>query len=371
MPDSELFIIPSEGGEARRLRANTPRMNSWHSFSSNGRWLVFSSKANTPYTQLFLTHIDAEGRSTPPVVLERFTGSDRAANIPEFVPIASDAIAKIEEQFLDAYSFLRAGMANERTGNYPGAVRAYQRGLDVDPDNVELLNALGFSLFQQGKSQDAVAALEKALAVDPKHAKAHNNLARASIDIGELEVAEAHYRESLAIEVQPAVVNDLGFVLERQGLPDEAVELYREALALDPELVSARFNLAASLTRRGEFAAAEREFRAALAQDPDSRTHAGLGVVLWKQGRVDDALASLDAAIAADAKNLAAYDQLGALLSEEGRLEQAVAAYRAAVTAAPTPANHRKLAQVLARLGRAAEARQQMERANALEGDAR
>jgi hypothetical protein len=61
MPDSELYIIPAEGGEARRLRANTRRMNSWHSFSSNGRWLVFSSKANTPYTQLFLTHIDEEG----------------------------------------------------------------------------------------------------------------------------------------------------------------------------------------------------------------------------------------------------------------------------------------------------------------------
>ncbi|MGH9885225.1 MAG: TolB family protein, partial [bacterium] len=52
MPDSELYIVPAQGGEARRLRANTRRMNSWHSFSSNGRWLVFSSKANTPYTQL-------------------------------------------------------------------------------------------------------------------------------------------------------------------------------------------------------------------------------------------------------------------------------------------------------------------------------
>ncbi len=30
-PDSELYIIPAAGGEARRLRANTPRMNSWHS----------------------------------------------------------------------------------------------------------------------------------------------------------------------------------------------------------------------------------------------------------------------------------------------------------------------------------------------------
>ena len=198
MPDSELYIVPAEGGEARRLRANTPLMNSWHSLSSNGRWLVFSSKANTPYTQLFLTHIDEEGRSTPPVVLERFTGSDRAANIPEFVPLPADSIAKIKEQFLDAYSFLRAGMANERTGNYPGAVRAYRRGLEVEPENVELLNSLGFSLFQQGKSQEAVDALEKALAVDPKHWKAHNNMALASIDLGELELAEAHYRESLA-----------------------------------------------------------------------------------------------------------------------------------------------------------------------------
>ena len=243
MPDSELYIIPAEGGEARRLRANTPRMNSWHSFSSNGRWLVFSSKANTPYTQLFLTHLDAEGRSTPPVVLERFTGSDRAANIPEFVPLPAGAIARIEERFLDAYSFLRAGLANERTGNYPGAVRAYRRGLAVEPENAELLNSLGFALFQQGDSKAAVAALEKAVAADPTHWKAHNNLALAAIDLGELELAEAHYRESLAIEEQPAVYNDLGTVLERQGLTEEAAAMYREALALDPESEAARANL--------------------------------------------------------------------------------------------------------------------------------
>jgi hypothetical protein len=29
-------------------------------------------------------------------------------------------------------------MANERTGNYAGAVRAYERGLAVEPANVEL-----------------------------------------------------------------------------------------------------------------------------------------------------------------------------------------------------------------------------------------
>ncbi len=128
MPDSELYIIPAEGGEARRLRANTSRMNSWHSFSSNGKWLVFSSKANTPYTQLFLTHIDEEGNSTPPVVLDRFTGEYGAANIPEFVPLPADAIAKIQEKFLDAYSFLRAGMANETDRQLPRGRKGLRSG---------------------------------------------------------------------------------------------------------------------------------------------------------------------------------------------------------------------------------------------------
>jgi Flp pilus assembly protein TadD len=297
MPDSELYIIPAGGGEARRLHANTPRMNSWHSWSSNGRWLVFSSKANTPYTQLFLTHIDEQGHSTPPVVLDRFTSEEGAANIPEFVPLPADAIAQIKEQFLDAYSFLRAGMANERTGNYPAAVRIYERGLAVDPDNVELLNAMGFSLFQQGKSAEAVVALEKALAADPKHWKSHNNMALASIDLGELELAEAHYRESLAIEPQPAIYNDLGVVLERQGLVEEATEAYGKALELDPALASAHYNLGTSLARGGELAEAEKHLRDAVQADPTSAAaHKALAQVLTGLGQTEDANKQLEIA---------------------------------------------------------------------------
>jgi Flp pilus assembly protein TadD len=321
MPVSELYIIPAEGGEARRLRANTPRMNSWHSWSSNGRWLVFSSKANTPYTQLFLTHIDQDGNSTPPVVLERFTGADRAANIPEFVPVPATTIAKIEERFLDAYSFLRAGMANERTGNYDGAVRIYRRALQIEPDNVELLNALGFSLFQQGKSQEAVVELEKALEVDPKHWKAHNNMALASIDLGEFELAEAHYRESLAIEPQPAIYNDLGFVLERMGLSEDATAAYRKALELDPKSSAAQYNLGSALARSGDLRAAEKHLRAALAAQPSTQAYTGLGIVLSQQGKSEEAVASLKAALELDPDNAAAQRQLAEALASLGGTE--------------------------------------------------
>jgi hypothetical protein len=99
-PDSELYIIPAEGGDARRMRCNTSRMNSWHSWSPNGKWLVFSSKAYSDYTQLCLTHIDEEGYSTPAVLLEHMTAPNRAANIPEFVNTHAGAISKINAQFL-------------------------------------------------------------------------------------------------------------------------------------------------------------------------------------------------------------------------------------------------------------------------------
>lgn len=97
--DSELFIIPAEGGEARRLRCNTARMNSWHSWSPNSRWLVFATKAYSDYTQLCLTHIDPNGYSSPPVLLPHMTASDRAANIPEFVNAGPDSIVGIHGEF--------------------------------------------------------------------------------------------------------------------------------------------------------------------------------------------------------------------------------------------------------------------------------
>jgi hypothetical protein len=94
-PDSELFIMPAAGGEARRMRCNRELFNSWHSFSPNGKWMLFSSKANTPFTEIFLTHIDANGVDSTPVCLSRFSDDHYAANVPEFVNLESGAIRKI------------------------------------------------------------------------------------------------------------------------------------------------------------------------------------------------------------------------------------------------------------------------------------
>lgn len=85
-PDSRLVIIPSKGGEARLLSSNQAVMNSWHSWSPNSKWLVFTCKANSPYTELYLTHIDEKGDASPALRLFRFSSRDLAAMVPEFIP---------------------------------------------------------------------------------------------------------------------------------------------------------------------------------------------------------------------------------------------------------------------------------------------
>ena len=56
---------------------------------------MFSSKVNSAYTEIFLTHIDENGMDRPPVCLSRFSDSRYAANVPEFVDLPADAIRKI------------------------------------------------------------------------------------------------------------------------------------------------------------------------------------------------------------------------------------------------------------------------------------
>jgi hypothetical protein len=100
-PDSQLYIVPFAGGTPRRMRANTRLMNSWHSFSPNGRWLVFSSKARSAYTQMYLTHIDANGNDSPAILIDNATAANRAVNIPEFVNIDGDGIEEIDVHVAD------------------------------------------------------------------------------------------------------------------------------------------------------------------------------------------------------------------------------------------------------------------------------
>ena len=119
------------------MRSNTSLMNSWHSFSPNGRWMVFSSKSRTPYTQMFLTHLDEDGRDTPPILIENATAANRAVNIPEFVNIPPDGLQKIDVPAADFYRLFDEVVDLANKGEWEAAVDGWRKILTGTTDGVE------------------------------------------------------------------------------------------------------------------------------------------------------------------------------------------------------------------------------------------
>jgi tetratricopeptide (TPR) repeat protein len=309
-PDSELFIIPAEGGPARRLRANLPRMNSWHSWSPNGRWLVFSSKAFSDYTQLFLTHIDEAGNSTPPVLLERFTAADRAANIPEFVNLPANAIVRIEERFLNDYSFERAGNEFYRGGEPDRAIEQYLKALELNPENVTAHQRLGFLLYHvKYQFEDGLAHTREALRLDPDNGFAHSDLGMALLNQNQSEAARAHLQSALdslppSLESRyqpPAVHYALAQACLRLGRLSDAASHLREAVHLQPDYAEAHYLLALVSVLQGQVDEALRHHARAVALKPAVDTSAALHerlVELHAQaGRTQEAMAAAEHAL--------------------------------------------------------------------------
>lgn len=89
-PEADLMLTDLGSGESHRLaRANSDRAESFHNWSSNGRWIAFTSRRDDGnYTRLYLTHIDAEGNDTKAMMIpqenpmyEHF--STLSYNVPE------------------------------------------------------------------------------------------------------------------------------------------------------------------------------------------------------------------------------------------------------------------------------------------------
>jgi len=88
----------------------------------------------------------------------------------------------------------------------------------------------------------AQAAYEACLKANSKHLEARINLGRLLHLAGRFKEAEQMYRSSDRPE--PLLTFNLAVLLEDLGREREAILAYREALALDPQLADAHFNLA-------------------------------------------------------------------------------------------------------------------------------
>ena len=244
-PDSQLYIVPLEGGQARRMACNTPLMNSWHSFSPNGHWMVFSSKSRTPYTQMFLTHLDERGNDSPAILVENATAANRAVNLPEFVNIPPDGLVKIEVPAAEFYRLSSQAMEATAAGRYEEAIGEWSKALEITPDDIKANDNLGLALAQVGRIEEALPYFRKAVEIDPRSFAGHNNLAGALRRTGRVDEAVSHWRTALELNPRSAAAhNNLGDTLYAQGKYAEAVAHWRAGLQTEPDRVTTMNRLA-------------------------------------------------------------------------------------------------------------------------------
>ena len=89
---ADLWMLDLTTGEARNMKElNSDDVESYHSWSSNGRWVVFSSRRyDGNYTRPFIAHVDKDGHATKPFELpcadpDYHRQFMRSYNIPEFM----------------------------------------------------------------------------------------------------------------------------------------------------------------------------------------------------------------------------------------------------------------------------------------------
>jgi tetratricopeptide (TPR) repeat protein len=306
-PDGKLYIAPFEGGEARLMKCNTPLMNSWHTFSPNGRWMAFSSKMRSPYTQLYLTHVDANGNDTPPILVDNTTASNRAVNLPEFANIPKGGLEKIDpqanevykmetsafdlmtkNQFGDAIPLWRNALAQDpgdgrvhlnlayslrQTGQAPEAMEEYRKACDLSPDDPIVFAEFALALAQQGKAQEATANYRKSLALDGANAGVQADLGALLADTGNAAEGLEHLERAAALKPESAAVQDkLASALLKSGQTSEAIAHFEKAATLAPDALEFRVNLADALARAGRFADAVSQLHKALESAPAENT---------------------------------------------------------------------------------------------------
>lgn len=90
-PDSDLYVMDLASRRLRRLEINSNQADTWHSWSSNSRWMAFSSKRiDRLLARPHFSYVDERGRFHKPFVLPQEDPSFygfclQTFNVPEFM----------------------------------------------------------------------------------------------------------------------------------------------------------------------------------------------------------------------------------------------------------------------------------------------
>lgn len=191
---------------------------------------------------------------------------------------------------------------------------------------IEQAMALANQHQAQGRLPQAEQMLRQILQIQPRHALALHLLGVIAYQSGQPDLAIDLIRQAIAVNGDIALFHaNLCEMYRSRGHLDEAVAHGRRAVALDTGLAAAHSNLGVALYDRKDYEHAESCQQRALALDPNfAPALNNMGSICRDRKDRESALAWYRKAIAANPSYVEALSNLGAVLLEEDRAEEAV-----------------------------------------------
>jgi tetratricopeptide (TPR) repeat protein len=95
--------------------------------------------------------------------------------------------ARPREQVLYGWSLYRLGRMEE-------SAEAFEAGLEIAPENLDLLNGHAFALYRTGRAKEAEAEFRRILATNPEREESIRGLAVVSLYVTAIRSGAAHFR---------------------------------------------------------------------------------------------------------------------------------------------------------------------------------
>ena len=187
-----------------------------------------------------LETLEAINAARPSVVTREALGRARLIreNYEDALPIYDALVESLSDEEIAANTqplYFR-GIANERLGNFPDAVRDFRRVLEIEPDNADALNYLGYTWVDRGENlAEAFDMIERAVELEPDSGAIIDSLGWAHYKLGQYGQARKHLEKAASLSPSSATIIDhLGDVYWKLGRFREAGYQWRRALDLDP-----------------------------------------------------------------------------------------------------------------------------------------
>ena len=265
--------------------------------------------------------------------------------LEEFLTSARTALEHLPQ---DPTSNINYGLALVKSGQVDEGIAYYRRALELEPGNSRALDDLARLLGQTGRYDQALEVWRAAAAARPRQIRPHLSMGVIEQQRGNHQAAQRHYARALAIDPGDADTrHKLGVLDFDLGRYEAALDHFRAALELQAQDdLRARLHsgIGAALFRLDRPDQAVRSLQRALALDPSlreardnlERIRGGDGAAaLLREGRFQAALAAARGAIERDPRDATAHFHAGAAMWELGRPDQAERYYRLAVDLDP------------------------------------